>query len=418
MAIHKAIYEDPSKKQKLFTPKSTFMQSIITNQNQRVYALDALRAIMMLLGIVLHAAITYGIYTDKAVWSLQDSHTNVFFDIIAGFIHSFRMPVFFVAAGFFAALLFYKKGPKAMLVNRVKRIVLPFIAGVLLVFPLVAFAFTFSGEVFANLPTAFTDSLHLITSGQYLPYMNVMHLWFLYFLAIYAVAAWLLGLLFIKPTKFSVAANKVCTIIFKSPALRLLTMMALYFLCLVWMKSEGILTNADWKINLPTLTTYFLFFGTGWMIYRTDTLFKLANKPLWQLGVATVLFLIFIFFPWPEEAWVFTIKQIGTAVYGSLFVYGFLALFLNYFNHPSQRLSYLMDASYWVYIIHLPLVALVPGLIAAWALPAGVKFLVTFAVTAVISMLSYKYFVRGTVIGMFLNGKIHKRKTAPAVSFA
>ena len=32
----------------------------------------------------------------------------------------------------------------------------------------------------------------------------------------------------------------------------------------------------------------------------------------------------------------------------------------------------------------------------------------TLAVTSIICMLSYKYFVRGTLIGIFLNGKVHK----------
>lgn len=40
-----------------------------------MYALDALRAIMMLLGIVLHAGITYAVSDPGAVWSIKDAHT-------------------------------------------------------------------------------------------------------------------------------------------------------------------------------------------------------------------------------------------------------------------------------------------------------------------------------------------------------
>jgi uncharacterized protein (DUF983 family) len=69
-----------------------------------------------------------------------------------------------------------------------------------------------------------------------------------------------------------------------------------------------------------------------------------------------------------------------------------------------------MDAAYWVYIIHLPIVAFVPGVIAGIALPAVVKFAITFSVTAIICLASYKYLVRGTFIGMFLNGKVYKKK--------
>jgi fucose 4-O-acetylase-like acetyltransferase len=101
--------------------------------SERVYSLDALRAVMMLLGIVIHAGITYASIDYGRSWSLKDPNNSLVFDVLVGFIHAFRMPVFFVAAGYFSSLLFYKKGPKAMLINRVKRIVLPFLLGVLII---------------------------------------------------------------------------------------------------------------------------------------------------------------------------------------------------------------------------------------------------------------------------------------------
>ena len=105
--------------------------------NERVYALDALRGIMMLLGLVLHAASSYSSKSEWGTWRSKDPDNNFPFLVLVEYIHAFRMPVFFVAAGFFGALLFYKKGPKALLKNRWQRIVLPFIAGVLIIWPLV-----------------------------------------------------------------------------------------------------------------------------------------------------------------------------------------------------------------------------------------------------------------------------------------
>lgn len=70
------------------------MEKITSNNSERVYALDALRAIMMLLGIVLHSAVTYGSVDYKTAWPLKDPNNNLIFDLIAGFIHAFRMPVF------------------------------------------------------------------------------------------------------------------------------------------------------------------------------------------------------------------------------------------------------------------------------------------------------------------------------------
>ena len=69
--------------------------------------------------------------------------------------------------------------------------------------------------------------------------------------------------------------------------------------------------------------------------------------------------------PYPQNIKTFIIntKQTLTAIYSSLFIFGFIAFFLTYFNSYSPRLSYIMDAAYWVYIIHLPIVAFIPGLL-------------------------------------------------------
>ena len=46
-----------------------------------------------------------------------------------------------------------------------------------------------------------------------------------------------------------------------------------------------------------------------------------------------------------------------------------LPLFIRYFSSYSPRLTYLMDASYWVYIVHLPIIAFMPGVVAELHLP-------------------------------------------------
>ena len=81
------------------------------NKTERIHALDSLRAIMMLLGVVLHTAITYSKIDYSGAWSLKDiNSTSLIMDYIVFVIHNFRMPIFFVVAGFFGALLFFERG--------------------------------------------------------------------------------------------------------------------------------------------------------------------------------------------------------------------------------------------------------------------------------------------------------------------
>ncbi|WP_455170471.1 acyltransferase family protein, partial [Aegicerativicinus sediminis] len=89
-------------------------------KTERIHSLDSLRAIMMLLGLVIHSAITYGVVDYGNSWSLKDPNTiQSSNDFIVFFIHAYRMQIFFAVAGFFGAMLFYERRPLKMVKNRV-----------------------------------------------------------------------------------------------------------------------------------------------------------------------------------------------------------------------------------------------------------------------------------------------------------
>jgi glucans biosynthesis protein C len=370
----------------------------------RIYALDALRAIMMLLGIILHAGLTYSSMDYGKFWPIKDRENSILFDLIVALIHFFRMPVFFVVSGYFGALLFYKKGPYQMLINRMRRILLPFIAGVLIVYPIALFSFEYTKSSIAGAVSPVNDALRFIASGKFLPF-NVLHLWFLYFLAFFAAGGCLIAQLFNTDTRFTISGRKVISFVLQNIWLRHLTMAIFFFLCLYWIGETSLTTNNDWSIDPSIFITYFLFFEIGWVIYKTNSLDDLKKYSVLQLLIGMLLFFAFIITPWPEAAWSLHAKQLLSSLFVSLFIFGFIALSMRYFNIYSQRLNYIMGAAYWVYIIHLPVVAFVPGLIAETNLPAFFKFLIVLAITTLISMISYHYGVRNTFVGKFLNGK-------------
>ncbi|MFN8253083.1 MAG: acyltransferase family protein [Ferruginibacter sp.] len=370
----------------------------------RIYSLDALRSVMMMLGIVLHAGITYGIGDYAAFWPIKDKDNSIFFDLAVAIIHHFRMPVFFVTAGYFGALLFYKKGPRSMLVNRFKRILLPFLSGVMLLYPLAFFAFTYSSAAIKDLPLPLQYAWQEVVAGEFLPF-NVLHLWFLYFLVLYSFGGWFIAMVFKRDTAFTRGVRKVCSEILRKPWLRIISLAALYSCCLWWIGAPYLVTNNSWAIEPPIFITYFLFFETGWIIFRTGSLQLLKDHPVIQLVAATLLFFVLIFIPWPEtNAWLY-VRELLSALLCSLYIFGFIALFITKFNASSKRFSYIMNASYWVYLVHLPVVAFIPGVLSGSGLPAFFKFAICLLVTAAICFTSYHYAVRNTVIGKFLNGK-------------
>ncbi len=76
--------------------------------NERLHALDALRAFALFLGIYFHASLSYMPGLDE--WVVTDSSTGPVIWLVSGFSHLFRMSLFFFIAGYFARLVYHRKG--------------------------------------------------------------------------------------------------------------------------------------------------------------------------------------------------------------------------------------------------------------------------------------------------------------------
>ena len=96
-------------------------------------------------------------------------------------------------------------------------------------------------------------------------------------------------------------------------------------------------------------------------------------------------------------------------------IWGFLGLCLLVTDREIPRIRYIVDGSYWVYIIHLPFTVLIPGLLVHQSLGAFPKFFITLGLTTLIGYLTYDWFVRGGVIGKILNGRRWPRALGKAI---
>ena len=105
-------------------------------QTERYHSLDFLRAMAMYLGVILHVTILFG-SPDRILWNFYGEYYQdpVDYQITWG-IHLFRMQFFYLIAGFFAEMVYLKKGGKYFSLNRLKRILVPFIFGCLIIYPL------------------------------------------------------------------------------------------------------------------------------------------------------------------------------------------------------------------------------------------------------------------------------------------
>ena len=86
---------------------------------------------------------------------------------------------------------------------------------------------------------------------------------------------------------------------------------------------------------------------------------------------------------------------------------------LRFLGQANARWRYLADASYWMYLVHLPIVWLLQAWMMRWPLHWALKFTFIVGITGVVLLASYRWLVRGSFIGVFLNGRRHPQ---PAIA--
>ena len=84
--------------------------------------------------------------------------------------------------------------------------------------------------------------------------------------------------------------------------------------------------------------------------------------------------------------------------------FGLIGLFRRVFATERRGVRYLSDASYWMYVVHLPLIMAAQWLVRDWSVPAIPKFVLVCAAVSALLLATYRAFVRYTPIGTMLNG--------------
>lgn len=386
--------------------------------DRRAYpSFDALRGAMMLLGIYLHAAVAY---SEHGNWPWKDGATTSIFDISLGLIHVFRMPVFYVMAGFFAALLLAGRGPAGFIRNRAVRILAPFAVGWLVLFPLVAALATVGTSLEEGRSGAWETVQALTPAWLLRRRLDPMHLWFLeYLLMFYAVAvaavpftAHLRGVARVLDRGFrAVVTSRAAPVLLAIP-----TCPILFF-----MENGAIDDAAGFAPEARLFTAYGLCFAWGWLLWRNvDVLPALAGirrgGAYVMLGAATAL-LGYLLWYWQDtragEPMILSVVSAWCLAGATwLFVLGFIGLALGLIDREIPWVRYLADSSYWLYLIHVPVLLGFQLTLADTDWPPAIKMLAVLTASLATLLGSYHLLVRPTWIGAVLNGRRHRIRHA------
>jgi peptidoglycan/LPS O-acetylase OafA/YrhL len=378
-------------------------------KTERLHSLDSLRAIMMLLGLVIHSAITYGIVDYGGSWSLKDPiATHLSNDLIVGFIHSFRMQLFFLVAGFFGAMLFYERKPIKMLKNRVSRIVFPFIVFVVLLWPSIVFTFGYTRTLFAGNTNALEDTLAKFSSLEILIPKSTFHLWFLYYLAMITFVSVVVALVFKKLPVLSNTISNAFSWVIQKTVLRILIFGCITAVVYFIMGTSSVDTSNSFIPDYNTFMYYFVFYMIGWVLFKSKHLLETFVSYDW-LNIAIGMLLFFTYAIMRDD-FSYEAAIVLKSIMVWCLIFGITGLFIRFGSRHSAKMRYISDASYWVYLLHLPLTAFLPSLLVDWDIPATFKFLTVASISTLICFFTYHYFVRSTFIGKFLNGRKYSRK--------
>jgi glucans biosynthesis protein C len=373
----------------------------------RLHALDGLRAAALLLGVVLHAAMPY---VPGSGWMTQEAPSRTL-ELLDYTIHLFRMPLFFMIAGFFGRMLLESRGLKGFLTDRSRRILVPLVAGLPLIMGVTGAAFMLGAFAAGQSPAMAVPAAAAHPGGVSI---NLIHLWFLYYLLIFYAAALGVRGVCSSVSGLSVrlrgALDTAVRTLAGAPVILTLPVI-LYWSCLPGGRWGGWPAPFSLVPETGALLGYGAYFAFGWLLHRHQGYLGTATQR-WPAFISAAVLMWLACRMLGDAAGAGAAHVAYTACYvlgawcASLGLLGVSLRFLSGYS-PMQR--YLADASYWIYLMHIAALLFFQQLLHPLHLPWMLKYPLSMAAAMLFLLTSYHGLVRFTLIGAILNGRRHPR---------
>ena len=379
---------------------------------QRMHDIDVLRTIAVMMGIVFHGALSF--MPSFIGWAVMDVSTSSAIPALVVISHSFRMPLFFMLAGFFTTLALRHCSLWNLAKSRLIRLGIPFILGWLLLRPLlvagwIAGSQDMQGEInFASVWQGTLVTFEQLPQGLFIG----THLWFLYYLllvtaimlVVYSVAKPLLSVKTQKRANWHLAAIR-------------LSVVAMTAVCM-WFMSSWSIDTPDKSLlpQLPVLALYGICFAIGALLSQCNALFTELTRLSWY-SLITMCFAITacLYLANFERQFghpYYAVIKLGYALAYAVTMWSIIANLTGfcrrYFAKPNAISRYLADAAYSVYLLHLPVVIFVQIGVSELDFSWWIKLPLVCVVSLFVSLGLYDMLVRATWFGRLLNGKVNR----------
>lgn len=409
------------------------------NGEERLHGLDWLRAAATVLVVLLHAGIPYLTHPlPGLVWATESTQRSGSVDLLCWWINGFIMPLFFVMSGYLASQLRLRLGLRGFLQHRVTRIGGPFLVGGVLVLPLDLYVWLLG---WVNAEWIVPKKLQSLKVDPPLgdSLWGVGHLWFLEYLMLYCLCGWALCSL-VERIRGATSSGRLRNALvtqenrvlrpsrqrrsflgFDGLSCILLAGIAICSAILWWQPRIVIGFRHAWLPLWENALYYAVPFTLGWFLHHSQKQAVSWKRGALGLIAATGLFVLML--PRLRQHVLQEAFPVSDPWLPLLFAAFGLLMSLNLFRvalavrcgPPPGTVRYLCEASFWIYLIHHPLVALAHVDLALVDWPPLWEFLISAVVALLLSLLSYEVFVRRTSLGMLMNGRrVHRPSSVPA----
>jgi hypothetical protein len=417
---------------------------------------DAARGWAMLLGVVIHASVPFTTVIAYA-WPVVARERHGLADWIFHVIHAFRNPLFFLVSGFLARAVTARIGRAAFLERRRERLLWPLLFCAIVIAPMSEWAAAAAREWAGTVPVNFFDLEFWTNRAAYLARQSnpatadalwpfgitwtdliprVLRWWKLgiFWFLWYALVLAYLGppLLRVIATRLGDRLGAARAIVDRGarswaapllpalgslPFLMIMPGIELSTPAAVWMPFPFALLLPE--INL--FGFYFIYFSFGWLMQARPDWITAARLrwPSWlalggaAFSVAMVYSNHFDAFQFDGYLRIRLVSQPFYAIGAAGFTLGLLGFFLRVHRHESPFAAFLMRASFWVYLVHIPVITL----LQAWIVPQPWPWLAQLAAVIVagglICLASYQWLIADTWLDRFFSGHRRELRTAP-----
>ncbi|QDI09287.1 Glucans biosynthesis protein C [Klebsiella electrica] len=378
---------------------------------QREYFFDSIRAWLMLLGIPFHISLIYSSHS----WHVNSIEPSWWLTLFNDFIHAFRMQVFFVISGYFSYMLYLRYPLKKWWKVRVERVAIPMLTAIpLLTLP------QFLMLQYVNGKAENWRALSGYDKFNTLAWELVSHLWFLLVLVVLTslgvvLFRWLTGRRSGNESTFgdTVTLGQLSMVFLALGVLYAVIRRSLFVLY------APLLSNGLFNFIVMQTLFYLPFFILGAQVFINPRLKTLFTTPSPWCFVGALLG--FIAYRLNQQygsgdGWMYETESVITMVLGLWMVNVVFSLGHRLLNFQSARVTYFVNASLFIYLVHHPLTLLY----GAWLAPAIKSNMLGFMAGLVfvigIALMLYEIHLRIPLLRFLFSGKFQPRAATAQVS--